>query len=282
MGKFDGVLLVSDFDDTMVDTSSLYRDPLRRLPPVPAYTAERLRYFMDNGGRFCLVTGRSWQIMRPFIGGVPTNGPCGVANGAGIIDIQTEQFLYRRFLPPEAIGHLEEVIARFPTLTCELFRGDHKADVIHPIEFTVAHAEGAKYTYRVIEDPRETDAEVMKILFEGDHDFLREIEAYIRSRPWFSGYEMAFSGKHLMEMTALGANKGEVARRLMELLGASPEHLYCAGDQENDLPMLRIGKESFAPANAIPAVLQSGATVVRSCGEGAIGEVVDHLDRRYS
>ena len=282
MGKFDGVLLVSDFDDTMVDTSSLYRDPQRRLPPVPAYTVERLRYFMDNGGRFCLVTGRSWQIMRPFIGGVPTNGPCAVANGAGIIDIATEQFLYRRFLSPEAIGHLEEVITRFPDLTCELFRGDHKADVIHPIGFTVAHAEGAKYTYRVIEDPRETDAEVMKIPFEGEHDFLREIEAYIPSRPWFAGYEMAFSGKHLMEMTALGANKGEVTRKLMELLGASPEHLYCAGDQENDLPMLRIGRESFAPANAIPAVLRSGVTVVRSCGEGAIGEVVDHLDRRYS
>ena len=282
MGKFDGVLLVSDFDDTMVDTSSLYRDPQHRLPPLPAYSVERLRYFMDNGGRFCVVTGRSWQIMRPFIDRVPTNGPCAVANGAGIIDIQTEEFLYRRFLPPEAIGHLEEVMARFPDLTCELFRADHKADVIHPIPFTVEHAEGAKYTYRVIENPRETEAEVIKILFEGEPEDLEAIGAYIRSRPWFVGYELAFSGRHLMEMTALGANKGEVTKKLMELLGASPEHLYCAGDQENDLPMLRIGRESFAPANAIPAVLRSGVTVVRSCGEGAIGEVVDHLDRRYS
>ena len=281
MGKFDGVLLVSDFDDTMVDTSSLYRDPQRRLPPVPAYTVERLRYFMDNGGRFCLVTGRSWQIMRPFIGGVPTNGPCAVANGAGIIDIATEQFLYRRFLPPEAIGHLEEVITRFPDLTCELFRGDHKADVIHPIGFTVAHAEGAKYTYRVIEDPRETDAEVMKILFEGEHDFLREIEAYIRSRPWFAGYEMAFSGKHLMEMTALGANKGEVTRVLAELLGISMDHVYAAGDHQNDLSMLSAAREGFAPASAIPAVLASGATVVCPCPQGALGDVVDLLDRRY-
>ena len=282
MGKFDGVLLVSDFDDTMVDTSSLYRDPQHRLPPVPAYTVERLNYFMDNGGRFCLVTGRSWQIMRPFIDGVPTNGPCAVANGAGIIDISTEQFLYRRFLPADAIDRLKEILDRFPDLTCELFRADHRADVIHPIAFTVEHAEGAKYTYRVIEDPRETDAEVIKILFEGENDFLRELEAYIHTRPWFAGYELAFSGLHLLEMTAKGANKGEVTKKLMELLGTSPEHLYCAGDHANDLPMLRIGVESFAPANAIPAVLQSGVTVVRSCGEGAVGEVVDLLDRRYA
>ena len=43
MGKFDGLLLVSDFDDTLYD--SHYRIPPRNL--------EALERWIDQGGRWC-------------------------------------------------------------------------------------------------------------------------------------------------------------------------------------------------------------------------------------
>ena len=55
MGKFDGVLLVSDFDDT------LYGLDLRVCPR----NIEALNYFIAQGGRFTVATGRAHTTFAP-------------------------------------------------------------------------------------------------------------------------------------------------------------------------------------------------------------------------
>ena len=69
--------------------------------------------------------------------------------------------------------------------------------------------------------------------------------------------------------------------RLAEMLGVARENIYCAGDNENDLPMLRVAAEAFAPNNAIGSVLAC-STVVCHCGEGAIADIIEILDKRYN
>ena len=83
MGKFDGVLLISDFDDTLLRTSASVRSG-QDLPEIPAYNIRRIRDFMDQGGRFAVVTGRVWQSFRYFLPMVPTNAPVGTGNGAAM------------------------------------------------------------------------------------------------------------------------------------------------------------------------------------------------------
>ena len=58
MGKFTGVLLASDFDNTIVDTASSFRGG-QDMPAPSAKTLEALRYFMENGGAFTVATGRA-------------------------------------------------------------------------------------------------------------------------------------------------------------------------------------------------------------------------------
>ena len=78
-------------------------------------------------------------------------------------------------------------------------------------------------------------------------------------------------------MTARGANKGSAALRLKELLGC--RQLFCVGDHCNDLPMLAAADRAFAPANAVPEVLASGASVVCHCLEGSVGAVIERLEQ---
>ena len=87
---------------------------------------------------------------------------------------------------------------------------------------------------------------------------------------------MSFSSDHLLEMTAKGANKGDMAVRLRGLCGCG--ELICIGDHANDLPMLRAADRAFAPANAIGEVLESGAQVVCHCLDGALAEVVEAVE----
>ena len=65
-------------------------------------------------------------------------------------------------------------------------------------------------------------------------------------------------------LTAKGANKGGMVRRLAQRLGISMDHVYCAGDEANDISMLTAGAMGFAPANCIQAVRDCGATIVLS------------------
>ena len=65
MGKFDGILLASDFDDTLYDYN------LR----IPERNLEAIRYLIREGGRFTVSTGRAHRTFAPFAPLVPMNAP---------------------------------------------------------------------------------------------------------------------------------------------------------------------------------------------------------------
>lgn len=56
MGKFTGVLLASDYDNTLLDTESARRSG-GEAPRVSERNQVALRYFMEQGGRFAVATG---------------------------------------------------------------------------------------------------------------------------------------------------------------------------------------------------------------------------------
>ena len=280
MGKFDGVLLLSDFDDTLLRTSNVVWSG-GTLPEIPPYNLERIRYFMDGGGRFAPVTGRVWQAFRCFMPQLLLNAPVGTGNGVAIVDSATGENLFLHPMPDSVGAVLEELERRHPTYACEIYRADNQADAIRPNSLTYNHAVISHYTYREIASFDQTRPPLLKLLFEGERQELEELRQYILVQPWYGEYEVFFSGQNLLELIARGANKGTMARKLAQLCGISMEHTYCIGDNANDLPMLAAAKVAFAPANAIPAVLESGAVVLGDCMEGAVGQAVDYLDRIY-
>ena len=71
MGKFDGLLLVSDFDDTLYDFQ-------HRVPPR---NIEAIRYWIQEGGRFTVATGRAHRTFAPYAHLAPINAPVVLSNG---------------------------------------------------------------------------------------------------------------------------------------------------------------------------------------------------------
>ena len=89
MGKFDGVLLASDFDNTILNTERPRRTGCP-IPPISQRNVEALRYFMDNGGRFAVATGRALPAFRMFAEQVPMNAPAVVCNGGALYDFKIQ------------------------------------------------------------------------------------------------------------------------------------------------------------------------------------------------
>ena len=64
-------------------------------------------------------------------------------------------------------------------------------------------------------------------------------------------------------------------------LGISMDHVYCIGDETNDISMIEVSKEGFAPANCAQAVRDCGATIVADKNHDALADVIAILDRYY-
>ena len=250
MGKFDDVLLASDFDNTILNTERPRRTG-GPIPPVSQGNLTAIRYFMAEGGRFAVATGRALPAFRMFADKVPMNAPAIVCNGAALYDFEAETYLDSILLPEEVRAQGQAVLDRFPTAAAEAYHLDNVIHAVRPNEFTRQHTR------------------------------LLPLRDWIFAQPWSERYEVFFSNPTLLEVTGKGAGKGAMVRRLAARLGISMAHTYCVGDEANDLSMLQAAAEGFAPGNCAEAVRQSGATLVVDCDHDTLADVVSILDSRY-
>ena len=280
MGRFSGVLLASDFDNTLIYTE----EALRSGTAVPHLTAENqaaLEYFMDQGGRFTVATGRALAAFSRYVGSIPMNAPAVICNGAALYDFTTGEYLESTMLDAAARARAQQVLDRFPTVAAEAYHIDNVIHAVHPNEITRQHEHVTKVSVTETPSLLEVPDPLGKLLFEGDRPTLEQVRSFLLEQGWGADYELIFSGQNLLEMTARGADKGGMVRCLAEHLGISMEHVYCVGDESNDLPMLAVAAEGFAPENCVPAVRSSGVTIVPHARDSALAAVVEVLKTRY-
>lgn len=169
-------------------------------------------------------------------------------------------------------------MAAFPGVSLELYPEAGPVQVMRPSDWNDKHAQltGLPFQEITSSDRSQVVLPLAKALFIAQRGELEGLYDFAAVRGWLEDYEMIFSSDHLLEMTAKGANKGDMALRLRDLCGCG--ELICIGDHANDLPMLRAADRAFAPANAIGEVLDSGAQVVCHCLDGALAEVVEAVE----
>ena len=203
MGKFDGVLFYSDYDDT------LYNMHLTVSPGNQA----AVRYFMAEGGRFSIATGRAHRTFTPQIQaeGLAFNAPVVLSNGAAIYDYQADAYLVRTRLADETAERMAQVCAAFPDLAFEAYHGED-IYIHNPNQVTMAHLGrvGVPYTVCPI---AEMPKPWLKVIMEQDEPYLRRVQAYIQAH-WPEEYEAIFSNRYLLELTSRGSNKGTMVARM--------------------------------------------------------------------
>ena len=268
MGKFDGVLLASDFDDTLYNSSL----------EVSRADYQALAYFTREGGTFTVATGRAYPTFAPFASIAPINAPVILSNGSALYDFQAGRMVYETFLPRRVQEDIQQVARDIPEIGFEAYHND-QIYAYQPNEVTQHHITRARATY--LEVPiEEMPLPWSKVILQQNNTILRRVQAYMLER-WAEHYEVIFSNPVLLELTRKGSNKGGMVRYLAGLLGIADKNIYCVGDNQNDIPMLAISAIPFAPANCAPEVRDWGGRIVASCDEGCIAQIVEILDGIY-
>lgn len=267
-GRFTGVMIVSDFDGTAFGS----------VTGLPPQNVEAMEEFMAQGGIFAIATGRTFVTFGPHHKMIPTNAPTILSNGAGVYDFKTDQLISVRNLPDTAPEDLAELCKQMPELGFEAY---HNRDIyVHnPNPIIDQHMEivGGQYQELPIQS---MPTPWLKVLVEQEHDILVKARDLLQKiRP--NTYETIFSNPRYLEVTQKGVNKGSAVLDLAKEYHIDPAHIYCVGDNENDIPMLKVSAIPFAPSTSAEVVKDTNPHLLCSCQEGVLADVLRVLKEKY-
>ena len=278
MGKFDGILIVSDMDGTFLGNGG-------RVVPE---NIEAIEYFKSEGGRFTIASGRIFYVISP-IAEVPKslNAPAVLSNGSCFYDFSKEKIIDASFIDGKTVSKALNFI-----------RQNHKT-----VGIVVNSGIGiiSDLLVRGIENYSKTIGEdmfhllpfgewdtdlhgVFKVVFRGEPDELDVIRAELESG-FPDTSEFAKSCETFLECQKLGITKADRVvelKRLIEKESGRKMKLFACGDYENDITMLRAADFSVCPENAIPEVKELVDLCLCHCDRGLIADLIDRLDKDES
>lgn len=257
MGKFDGILLCSDFDMTLAKNEVI----------SPENTAA-IRYFTENGGRFTIVSGRHPGFLREHLADLPINAPFVGYNGAYIVDHETGETLFEGGRPDFAMFEFLRPFWEKDMRLRRLIPHDRKRRVPRC---------SRKESPTTIDDVKKTCSvpffNILCVSEPEDGAAVREMlnkaavgTPFVAVRSWDAG----------TELICRADEKGEAVLRLKEMTGA--RRLITAGDYENDISMLKAADIGYAVGNAIPEAKAAADRVTVDCEQHAIAAIIKELE----
>jgi len=267
MGKYDGWLIVSDMDATLLSDDHTVCERNR----------EAISRFKANGGKFTVATGRVLPAVIMYMDAIAINAPAVLHNGAKIYDFEQNKALFSKPIEEERKPILRRVYEDMPFLGLEVYTESEKTYVYkHCKETARFKARGYDVCYTL---PDEVWKEPwIKWLLVGDKEVLDKIEPVYR-RKYDRGYCVR-SGDKFLDIVASGVSKGKSVLRVAELLGISRERTIAVGDNMNDIDMLKKAGIGIAVENAMDAVKEAADHIVCSNNDGAIADIVALIDKK--
>ncbi|MGN0162073.1 MAG: Cof-type HAD-IIB family hydrolase [Candidatus Ornithomonoglobus sp.] len=263
MGRFDGKLLVSDMDATLLDSEHM----------VSKANREAIEYFISEGGKFTVASGRMVPAVRAYFDQMTINAPAILHNGAKLYDYDSEAVVFEKFIEEERKQAIKRVHDTRPEFGLEIYSNE----LVYIYQRCFETDRFLTKPYKVYyEMPDEVwNAPWVKALIIGHREQLDEFEPIYRSS-YDSGYSVR-SGDNYLDIVATGVSKGKGLIRLAQILQISPEDIYAVGDNMNDIDMLKAAGQSYAVENAEQAVKDTADEVVPSCDDDPIAYIIQKI-----
>lgn len=175
-------------------------------------------------------------------------------NGGMVYDPYRDEVIYRQCLPRDLAVEIAEFV---DSQGLHVQTYDEHYILVEPRwedEEVRKYCNKIHMEYRVLPSFREhLTAGPAKILAMSytDRPAMDRLEAALKER--FPQVEVFFSCKEYLEIVPKGVHKGHALVRLCQQLGIPVENSLAAGDEANDIPMLKAAGVGCAMQNAVPA-----------------------------
>lgn len=252
MGKFDGILICSDFDGTLAHEAK-----------ISDVNRDAVRYFQSEGGVFVPVSGRPYHFFKLYEDVLKPSRYIVGLNGAEIYDCVEQKMAYRDALDkPSALKLVYDILYNFPEM----------------LRVYIHDAEGGQMvSLQNWADTEKLDGDIYKMVFIVDTENSDRMadtlasyvpENYLIERSWING----------IELLARHNTKGESVKRLRGLFGERAKKTVAVGDYENDITMLREADIGYAVKGSGLKVRMAADRMTVSVTENAIAYVIEDIE----
>jgi hypothetical protein len=271
-------LLATDLDGTLLHSDGTVSDRTRNA----------LIRAADEGLLVVFATGRPPRWLHDVADATGHTGLAVAANGAVLYDLATETVITEHVLSVELLTEITTTLrAEFPQLlfAVEYTSGDQGAFAFEP-----GYVHDWDINPPIGRDgrpiPRPVAAADLAVLIsrpgvkllakDRDRDptqFLERANALLGARVSVTNS----SSIGLIEIGAEGITKASGLAYVAETHGIKPDEVAAVGDMLNDLPMLAWAGQSYAVANAHPAVLAIADHEVASNDDDGVAQLIEAL-----
>lgn len=267
MGKFEGILICTDLDGTL----------LKNDKTVSKENIEAIEYFEQNGGLFTFVTGRMPYYVKDILNMIEPNAPFGCVNGGGLYDYINKKYLWTSTMPEGVMKLVEFIDNEFPDVgiqVCTFEKTYFSKENITMKNFR--KVTGLKNNVCHYNDVKE---KIAKIIFgsENNEEILKIKEALYK-HPLAAKFDFIRSERTLYEILPKGICKGTAIKKLCECLDIDINKTIAVGDYNNDISMFNAAKIGIAVSNACAEALEAADSITVSNEEHAIAKVIYDLE----
>ncbi len=189
MKKFDGVLICTDLDGTL----------LRKDKSISNENIEAIEYFMREGGYFTYVTGRMPFYYPDISSIIHNNAPFGCINGGGLYDNEKEEYIWTQMMTGDIIEMVKFVDENFPSVGIIVNTLDRayfcKENPVLPFFREITRQPNIVRDYNDIDEP------IAKIIFSTEkNDEILALERALCSHPKADDFSFIRSERTLFEI----------------------------------------------------------------------------------
>lgn len=266
MGKFDGILLCTDLDGTLLSSKTI----------VSEENIKAINYFKEQGGKFTFVTGRVPKGAGLIRKWVEPNAPIVVFNGAGVYDFAKEELLWGAYLTEDVkkvVEYVEERTPDFGLVVCT------DENVYFPVMNDCVDAY-YKLENLPLKTPnwRDIKEKWKKALFVVNSKLMPVVVEAVEQSGYKDNFHFVKSCANYYEIIPKGQNKGTGLEKLCEITGIPKEKTIAVGDNENDIEMIEYAGLGVAVGNATDSVKRISDMITVTNDENAIAKIIWDLD----
>lgn len=268
MGKFDGILLCTDLDDTLLTTDK----------KVSCENSAAIEYFKNEGGLFTFATGRVPMGARLMLDYVHPNAPMVCFNGGAIYDFNNNKILWSRTLDDEAVKVVEYIDNTFPFAGIEICTAE-KIYFSRTNKVVEEHKVFEKLPDNDL-DYHDVPEEWNKVLFMVEENEMPVIRNAIKNSPFAGKYTFVQSSPWYYELLPPNTSKGEGLLKLADLLRIEHNKTVAVGDNENDVMMIKMAGMGIAVENAVDEVKKIAKYITADNNSHALAKVIHAIEKR--
>ncbi len=266
MGKFDGVLIVSDIDGTLYWHGK-----------IPKRNLEAIEYFKSEGGIFSIATGRCVAASVFINDEAGANAPLVACHGGQVFDTTAGKLLYNATLDDRVKPYLGVIMEKFPDVGVEIFSGldiyEYRSN-----PGTRWHLEYEHLTAKELPEDINSISFTKVLMAIDTPERVIEVDEFCRNLNLdfcrflkTSNHENA----RYLEILPLGVDKGSALKKLKKITGSKVA--YSVGDYYNDVELIECADFGAAVFEAPDDIKQLADFVTGPCKKGAVADLIEKI-----